>query len=89
MRISIAIKTFNRRTSLLTSKLDIEFRKKCYVWSIALYGLELTLRKLEPKYFFEIWRWRRMKKVKWSEKVTNEQVVERIGEKRILLNNIQ
>ena len=29
-----------------------------------------------------------MGKIKWSEKVTNEQVFERIGEKRILLNNI-
>jgi hypothetical protein len=32
--------------------------------------------------------WRRMEKIKWSEKVTNEQVLERIGEKKILLNNI-
>ena len=29
-----------------------------------------------------------MEKIKWSEKVTNEQVVERIGEKRTFLNNI-
>jgi hypothetical protein len=29
-----------------------------------------------------------MEKIKWSEKVTNEQVLECIGEKRALLNNI-
>jgi hypothetical protein len=29
-----------------------------------------------------------MEKIKWSEKVTNEQVLERIGEKGTLLNNI-
>ena len=29
-----------------------------------------------------------MEKIKWSEKVTNEQVLERIGKKRTLLNNI-
>jgi hypothetical protein len=29
-----------------------------------------------------MWYWRRMEKIKWSEKVTNEQVLERIGEKR-------
>ena len=29
-----------------------------------------------------------MEKIKWSEKVTNEQVRDRIGEKRTLLNNI-
>ena len=30
-----------------------------------------------------------MEKIKWSEKVINEQVLDRIGEKRTLLNNIQ
>ena len=29
-----------------------------------------------------------MEKIKWSEEVTNEQVLDRIGEKRTLLNNI-
>ena len=28
-----------------------------------------------------------MEKIKWSEKVTNEDVLEHIGEKRTLLNN--
>ena len=31
--------------------------------------------------------WRRMEKIKWSEKVTNE-VLENIGEKTTLLSNI-
>ena len=34
-----------------------------------------------------MWCWRRMKKIKWSGKVTNKQVLGRIGE-RTLLNNI-
>ena len=29
-----------------------------------------------------------MEKIKWPEEVTNEEVLERIGEKRTLLNNI-
>ena len=29
-----------------------------------------------------------MDKIKWSEKATNEQFLERIGENKILLNNI-
>jgi hypothetical protein len=43
---------------------------------------------LEPKYLesFEIWCWRRTEKIKWPEKVTNEQVLDRINEKRTLLN---
>ena len=78
----------------LTSKLNTELKKKlvrCYVWSIALYGSETwTLRKLKQKYLerFDMWCWRRMEKIKWSEKVTNEQVLERVGEKSTLLNNI-
>ena len=43
MRINIAKEAFNRKMSLLTSKINIELRNKlvrCYVWSIALYGSE-------------------------------------------------
>ena len=36
-----------------------------------------------------MWCWRRMENIKWSEKVTKEQVLDRIGEKRALLNNFQ
>ena len=36
---------------------------------------------------FEMWRWRRMEKVKWREKVANE-VLERLRGKRMFLNNI-
>ena len=60
-------------------------------WSIALYDSEIwTLRKLERKYLesFEMWCWRRMEKIKWSDKVTNKQVLDRIGENRTFLNNI-
>ena len=35
-----------------------------------------------------MWCWRRICKIKLTEKVTNQQVLERRGEKRILLNNI-
>jgi hypothetical protein len=37
---------------------------------------------------FEIWCWRRVEKIKRPEKVTNEQVLDRIGDKRRLINNI-
>jgi hypothetical protein len=94
MRNVIGKEAFNRKMSLLTSKLNIKLKKKsvkCCVWSISVYGSETwTLTKLERKYLesFEIWCWRRMEKTKRSEKVTNEQVLVHIGEKRTLLNNI-
>jgi hypothetical protein len=54
MRIAMVKVAFNRKIPLLTSKVNIELRKKlvrCHVWSIALYVSETwTLRKLEQKY---------------------------------------
>ena len=41
MRIAIAKEAFNRKISLLSSKPNIELKKKlvrCYVWSIVLCG---------------------------------------------------
>ena len=35
-----------------------------------------------------MWSWKRVERIKWSEIVINEQVPERIGEKRTFLNNI-
>jgi hypothetical protein len=35
-----------------------------------------------------MWCWRRMEKIKWPEEVTNEEVIEHIGETNTLLNNI-
>ena len=44
-------------------------------------------RKLERKYFesFEMRCWRRMEKKKSSEKVINEQVLDRIGYRNVML----
>jgi len=77
-----------------TIKLNSELGKKLvkfYVWSIVLYGTETwTLRKLEQKYLksFEMWRWRKLEKIKWPQKVTNEEVLDRMRENRTLQNNI-
>jgi hypothetical protein len=44
-----------------------------YIWSIALETW--TLKRLEQKYF-EMWCWRRMEMIKWSEKVINKKVLQ-------------
>lgn len=93
-RIAMAKAAFNKKRTLLTSKLSLELRKKlvkCYIWSIALYGAETwTMRKREKKYLesFEMWCWRRIEKVKWNERVTNDEVLRRVGERKIILNTI-
>jgi len=37
---------------------------------------------------FEMWTWRRMEKVSWTEHNTNEEVLEAIGENRSLIRSI-
>ena len=57
MRIAIAKEAFNRKMSLLTSKLSIELKKKlvrCCVWSIALYGSDLDTKKIGTEVFGEL-----------------------------------
>jgi len=60
-RVAMAKAAFNKKKALFTSTLDLELRKKlvkCYIWSIALYGVETwTLRALDQKHLesFEMW----------------------------------
>jgi hypothetical protein len=93
-RIAVAKAAFNKKKILFTSKLDLNLRKKlmkCYIWSIALYSAETwTLRKVDQKYLysFEIWCWRRMEKVSWTDRVRNE-VIHRVKEERNILHKIK
>ena len=62
-----------------------------YSDGIALHGLETcTLLKWEQTYLksFKIWYWRRMEDVKRSDNVISEEILDYIGQKRALLNNI-
>jgi hypothetical protein len=64
---------------------------KCYIWSIALYGAETwTLRAVNQKHLksFEMWCWRRMEKISWTEHVTIEEVLLGVKEQKKLLHEI-
>ena len=86
---------FNNKKNLFTSTLDLELRKKlvkCYIWSIALYGAETwTLRVVDQKHLesFEMWCWRRMEKISWTDHVRNEDVLLRANEQRNILHEIR
>jgi hypothetical protein len=75
--------------TLFTRTLDLELRKKlvkCYIWSIASYGAETwTLRVVDQKQLesFEMWCWRRMGKISWTDHVGNEDVLLTVKEQRI------
>jgi len=93
-RTAMAKAAFNKKRALCTSTLDLELRKKlvrCYIWSIALYGAETwTLRAVDQKHLesFEMWCWRRMEKINWTDRVRNEEVLLRVKEQRNILHEI-
>jgi hypothetical protein len=93
-RIVMAKAAFNKKKALFTSTLDLELRKKlvkCYIWSIALYGAETwTLRAVDQKHLqsLEMWSWRRMEKISWTDHVRNEEVLLRVNEQRNILHEI-
>jgi hypothetical protein len=93
--IAMAKATFNKKRTLFTSTLNLELRKKlvkCHVWSMALYGAETwTLRAVDQKHLenFEMWCWRRMEKINWTDHVRNEEVLLRAKEQRNILHDIR
>ena len=93
-RIAMAKAAFNKKRVLFTSILDLIMRKKlvkCYIWSIALYGAETwTPRAIDQKYLesFEMWCWRRMEEISWTDHVRNEEILLRVKEERNILHEI-
>jgi len=95
IRIAMAKEAFSKRRELLTRR----FRKrvknkivKTLVWSVLLYGCETwtltkeTARRLEA---VEMWLWRRMEKISYTDRITNEEVLKRVGEERQIMNLIR
>ena len=94
-RITLAKDAFTEHRMLLTKSLNQTLKKrlaKSLVWSVLLYGSEAwtlkkdDIRRLES---FEMWVWRRMEKISWTERVRNEEVLRRVGEQRTLINTIR
>lgn len=95
-RIQLAKIAFNGKRNLLTCKnagLDVRKRfMKAYVWSVALYGCETwTVGKREKKRLeaFEMWYFRRIQRVSWQDRITNEEVLQMAREGRYLWKHIQ
>ena len=94
-RIALGKEAFSKRTELLRGKINLNLKKrlvKTLIWSVVLYGSETwTLRKKDENRLeaFEMWVWRKIKKVKWTEHKTNEEVLEMVEERRSLMRTIQ
>ena len=58
----------------------------------SLYGAETwTLRAMDQKHMksFEMWFWKRMEKISWTDHVRNEDVLLRVKEQRNILHEIR
>ena len=93
-RIALAKDAFTKKKELLSRKMDLITRKrivKTVIWSVLLYGAETwSLRQEDVQRLeaFEMWIWRRMQKVSYTEHKTNEEVLNLVGEKRVLIETI-
>jgi len=71
---------FTKRKELLKVGLNRDVKKrmvKAVIWSVMLCGAETwTMRKEDVKRIeaFEIWIWRRMERISWTEHKTYEEV---------------
>ena len=95
-RIATAKATFKQLSPVMTNRNIANTTKfrilKAYVWSVLLYGCECWTinnsikKKLEAT---EMWFFRRILKISWKEKRTNQEVLEMTKMKRSLLNTIR
>ena len=86
---------FNKKSDLMRRSLSLHLKKrmvKAFVWSVALYGSEMwtlqkeDIRRLEA---FEIWIWRRMMKVPWTEHKTNEEILQTVETERKIMDTVR
>ena len=76
---------------LLNFPINLHLKKrivKMMVWSVLLYGSETwTLKTGDVKRLesFEMWVWRRIEKISWTERVSNDEVLRIVGEERMLM----
>ena len=93
-KIGMAKDAFNKRKELLKKSFSRGLKKrlvKCLIWPVALYGCETwTLRKSEKDKLeaFEMWLWRRVERVSWQDRKTNEQVLHDVGEERSMVQTV-
>ena len=86
---------FTKRGELMRGKLKLDLKKrivKALIWSGVLYGLEtwtMTKEDVNRLEAFEMWIWRRILKIRWTEHKTNEDVLKTVDEERTLVNTIR
>src|SRR6218665_1475730 len=89
-RIAMGKEAFLKRKELLRGGLKRSLKKrmiKTLIWSVTLYCAESwTMRQVDIARLeaFEMWIWRRMERISWTEHISNEEVLTLVGEERSL-----
>ena len=94
-RIATANAALGKKYNPFTSKFNLNLRMKlvkCYTWRTALSGAETwALRNVDQNYLesSEMWYWRRMETISWTDRVRNKEVLHRVNEERNILHTIK
>jgi hypothetical protein len=86
---------FNKYKDLFTRSLDFNLRNKVvkyYIWNTALHSAETwTFRPVGQEYLesFEMWCWRRMENIIWTDPIRDEKVLHRFKEERNILHTLR
>lgn len=96
VRIELARSAFIKMKKILCSKkfqLKLRMRLvRCYVFSVLFYGMEswtLTPALCSKLEAFEFWVYRRMLNISWVQKVTNVEVLRRMGKSLEVLRTVK
>jgi hypothetical protein len=79
---------------LCTTRINLRLRLRvlqCYVWSVMLYGCETWTLKKEARdrlMAAEMWFYRSMLKTRWTDRVSNNEVLARCGRQRTLVTTV-
>ena len=85
----------NMRTLLSCQGINLKTRLRaiqCYIWPTLFYGAEtwtMTKSLLSRLDAFEMWIYRRVMKISWTEKITKEEVLRRIGTGREIVRQFK
>jgi hypothetical protein len=69
------------QSKMFTSIFEWLTNNSAETWSLR----KEDIRRIEA---LEMWIWRRMERISWTEKITNEEVLRRVGENRSMVETI-
>src|SRR6266516_7746890 len=94
IRIAMAKDAFNKRRELLTKGLSMGLKKrmvKVLVWTVMLNGYEtwtLLQDEINRLQALEMWLWRGLENIRWSDRISNDETLTIVNEKRCLIKTI-